>query len=334
MTDDDDELLESETPAGVSDGGNLTLTVPQGVFMERADKLLAAHFPQYSRARLQEVFDEGKVFLDGKPASKKTRVSEGAVLTLTEPAQKIAIPAPVDIPLDILYEDEHIVVVNKRPGMVVHPGNATGEDTMVHALLHHTKGNLTTNAGEIRPGVVHRLDKETSGVIIFAKSDRAYRPLTRAFASRKLDKQYLALTRGAPALLSGVLRGNIDRHPTHRTRMAVRENEGGKPARTDWAVEKHLGKNFSFLRLWLHTGRTHQIRTHLSHMGFPILGDALYGDRPLPNDPWKAPRVMLHAERLTITHPVTKEEMTFIAPLPEDFKQGIAAIEKDFGEKE
>ena len=313
------EEIQSES------SGNLSFTVPEGVFMERADKLLAAHFTQWSRSRLQEVFDEGKVLSDGKPISKKTRVSAGQTIVLCEPAQKVPLPKPVDIALDILYEDEDIVVVNKRPGMVVHPGNATGEDTMVHALLYHTKGKLSASAGEVRPGVVHRLDKETSGVIIFAKSDRAYRPLTRAFAAHRLDKQYVALVRGRPALLSGVLRGNIDRHPSNRTRMTVRE-EGGKEARTDWALEEAYGQRFALLRCWLHTGRTHQIRTHLSDMGYPILGDALYGDKPCADDPFKAPRVMLHSERLTIDHPVTKEEMTFVAPLPEDFQQGIAAL--------
>ncbi len=303
----------------------LSFTVPEGVFMERADKLLAAHFTQWSRSRLQEVFDEGKVLLDGKPISKKLRVSAGQTILLAEPAEKIPLPKPVDIPLEILYEDEHIVVVNKRPGMVVHPGNATGEDTMVHALLHHTGGKLTASAGEVRPGVVHRLDKETSGVIIFAKSDRAYRPLTRAFAGHKLDKQYIALVRGRPALLSGVLRGNIDRHPSNRTKMTVRE-DGGRESRTDWAMEEAFGKRFALLRCWLHTGRTHQIRTHLSDMGFPILGDALYGDKARADDPFNAPRVMLHSERLTIAHPVTKEEMTFVAPPPRDFAEGIAAL--------
>jgi len=162
-------------------------------------------------------------------------------------------------------------------------------------------------------------------VIIFAKSDRAYLPLVRAFAGRRLDKQYVALVRGRPPLLSGSLRKNIDRHPSIRVKMATRE-DGGRESRTDWAMEEAFGKRFALLRCWLHTGRTHQIRVHLSDMGYPILGDVMYGDKTRETDPFVAPRVMLHAERLSITHPVTKEEMTFVAPLPEDFKQGIAVL--------
>lgn len=321
---DDTAQDATEAPEAVATE-RLTFTVPEGVFMERADKLLAQHFKQWSRARIQEVFDENKVFLGDKPIEKSVRVSAGQEIVLTEPAEKIPLPTPVDIPLDIIYEDEFIVVVNKRPGMVVHPGSGTGEDTLVHALLFHTKGKLAATAGEIRPGVVHRLDRETSGVIIFAKSDRAYLPLVRAFAKHQLDKQYVALVRGRPVLLSGSLRKSLDRHPSNRVKMAVRE-EGGKASRTDWALEEPFGKRFALLRCWLHTGRTHQIRVHLSDMGFPILGDGLYGDKSQPDDPFVAPRVMLHAERLTITHPVTKEEMTFVAPLPADFQQGIAAL--------
>lgn len=297
----------------------------------RADRALTEMFPDMSRSRLQKIIDAGKVLLNGKPVARKTAVPAGAQLNIAFPAAPTTGLVPADIPLDILFEDEHLVAVNKTAGIVTHPGAGTGDDTLVHALLHHTGGKLALAGGEARPGVVHRLDKETSGIILFAKTDSAYYALIEKFSERELDKQYLALTDGAPDLLAGVIREPIDRHPTHRTKMCVREN--GKPARTDWFVEERFGDRAALIRCVLHTGRTHQIRVHLAHLGHPILGDKTYGRIQHRHEGWQMPRVMLHAERLRLVHPITGEALDFHAPLPPDFYNLAEYLRERYGSR-
>ncbi|OYV48522.1 MAG: hypothetical protein B7X06_01205 [Verrucomicrobia bacterium 21-51-4] len=216
--------------------------------------------------------------------------------------------------------------INKPAGQVVHPGSGTGEDTMVHALLHYAEGELSTAAGATRPGVVHRLDKETSGVILFAKTDETYHALTRAFAEREMRKEYVAIVGGSPRLKSGRIDKPIGRHPQHRVKMAVIPL--AREALTDWRIEKNFGPRFTLLRLFPHTGRTHQLRVHLSSIGHPIMGDKLYGFRPKLGDTVEAPRVMLHADKIEFTHPMTGELLTIQAPWPEDFKMLCAELEK------
>lgn len=306
-------------------------TVPEECGGMRADKALAEMFPDMSRSRLQKIIDAGSVVLDGKPLARKTAVPAGAELHISFPPEPTTQLVPVDIPLEILFEDEHLIAVNKTPGIVTHPGAGTGDDTLVHALLHHTNGKLALAGGEARPGVVHRLDKETSGVILFAKTDAAYYALIEKFSERELDKQYVALTDGAPDLLAGVIREPIDRHPTNRTKMCVREN--GKPARTDWFVEERFGDRAALVRCILHTGRTHQIRVHLAHLGHPILGDKTYGRVQHRHEGWPMPRVMLHAERLTLEHPVTGEALNLHAPLPPDFYNLAEYLRERYGSR-
>lgn len=307
-------------------------TVSPGTPPERADKVLAAqHAAAISRSRWQVLLDDGCVSRGGLALDRKSLVRGGETLDITLPEPAVSAVRPVDIPLEILFEDEHIVVVNKRPGMVTHPGAGTGDDTLVHALLHHTKGKLAPAGGTVRPGVVHRLDKETSGIILFAKTDEAYLELIRSFSEREPDKRYLAITSGCPHLLSGILRQPIDRHPSNRVKMAVVEN--GKPARTDWAVENRFADKAALIRCKIHTGRTHQIRVHLAHLGFPILGDHTYGrfhESILSG--WPAPRVMLHAAFLDIAHPVTGEMMHFEAPLPPDFLHLLGFLKSALGQ--
>ena len=307
--------------------------VPPGTPADRADKVLAAsHDAAISRSRWQTLLDEGRVTRDGKPLDRKSVVTAGEPLVITLPAPPPAEVRAVNIPLEVLFEDEHIIAVNKRAGMVTHPGAGTGEDTLVHALLHHTGGKLAPAGGTVRPGIVHRLDKETSGVIIAAKTDEAYLELIKAFSDREPDKRYHALTYGCPTLLSGISRDPIDRHPSNRVKMAVRDD--GKPARTDWAVDNRFGAKAALIRCKIHTGRTHQIRVHLSHLGFPILGDHTYGRFPESvNRDWPAPRVMLHAASLDIAHPVTREPLRFDAPLPSDFLHLLGFLKSAFGEK-
>jgi len=305
--------------------------VPEECDGMRADKALAEMLPEMSRSRIQKIIDAGDVIWNENPVAKKTTLPSGAELQITFPPEPATDLVPADIPLDILFEDEHLVAVNKTAGIVTHPGAGTGDDTLVHALLHHTNGKLALAGGEARPGVVHRLDKETSGVILFAKTDAAYYALIEKFSERELDKQYVALTDGTPDLLAGVIREPIDRHPTHRTKMCVREN--GKPARTDWFVEERFGDRAALLRCVLHTGRTHQIRVHLAHLGHPILGDKTYGRTQHRHEGWPMPRVMLHAERLRLEHPISGKMIDLRAPLPPDFYNLAEYLRERYGSR-
>lgn len=298
-------------------------TIPAGTRRVRADKVLARAFPEHSRAAFQRAFDAGLVFADGKPLAQSAEVRGGQVLSFTLPATRPSELKPVAIPLEILYEDAHLIVINKPAGMVVHPGVGTGEDTLVHALLAHCAGTLSGVGGVERPGIVHRLDKETTGLLVVAKTDAAHRALADQFATRAIQKEYLVLVSGVPTGGAGTISRAISRHPVHRHRMTV--GEGGRPARTDWSVEEPFGKRAARLRCRIHTGRTHQIRVHLKSIGHPILGDATYGWKPAAGSA-VPPRVMLHAEHLVFAHPVNGRAMDLRAPVPQDFRELEAAL--------
>jgi 23S rRNA pseudouridine1911/1915/1917 synthase len=300
-----------------------TYLVPPQIRRARADKVLAAAFPEHSRAALQRAFEAGLVRRNGVALAKSDDVKAGDVLEFALPKIMPTELKPVAIPLGVLYEDEHLLAINKAAGMVVHPGVGTGEDTLVHALLAHCAGGLSGVGGVERPGIVHRLDKETSGVLLVAKNDAAHRGLSEQFAGRHLRKEYLALVSGVPRLQSGVIERAISRHPVHRERMTV--GEGGRPARTDWAIVEAFGGRAALLRCRIHSGRTHQIRVHLKSIGHPLLGDKVYGWKPDPALP-APPRVMLHAERIAFLHPITARPLDVRAPLPEDFEQLLAAL--------
>ena len=300
-----------------------TYLVPPHIRRTRADKVLAAAFPEHSRAALQRAFEAGLVRRNGVALAKSDDVKAGDTLEFVLPELVPAELKPVAIPLGVLYEDEHLLAINKAAGMVVHPGVGTGEDTLVHAWLAHCAGGLSGVGGVERPGIVHRLDKETSGVLLVAKNDAAHRGLSEQFAGRHLRKEYLALVSGVPRLQSGVIERAISRHPVHRERMTV--GEGGRPARTDWAIVEAFGGQAALLRCRIHSGRTHQIRVHLKSIGHPLLGDKVYGWKPDPALP-APPRVMLHAERIAFLHPITARPLDVRAPLPEDFAQLLAAL--------
>lgn len=309
----------------MSDDDIIEYTVPEGVSNVRVDKLLAENFAEWSRALLQKVFDEGGVSLNGKRIKKNLKVNAGDVVFLTRPVLPPTEVKAVEIPLDILYEDEFLVCVNKTSGMVTHPGSGTGEDTLVHALLHHTGGNLSMAGGEERPGVVHRLDKDTSGAIVFAKSDEAYFRLVESFSNRRVRKEYLALALNAPRLESGSIKKPIERNKVNRTKMCV--SEQGRAAHTDWKVEERFGQFYTLLHCRIHTGRTHQIRVHLSDMGHPIVGDDTYGYRAPQND-WVVPtRVFLHSRFLQLAHPIVEDKVIELkAPLPVEFEQALETL--------
>ena len=305
----------------------LTHVVPEGSRRTRADKVLATAFADHSRSAIQRAFAAGLVFLNKGPVEPSSLAGPGDTLTFTLPEVKAAELRAVDIDLNVLFEDKHVLAVNKASGMVVHPGAATGEDTLVHALLAHCKGSLSGIGGVERPGIVHRLDRETSGVILVAKNDAAHRALAEQFASRTIQKEYLALVSGVPQLLSGSVRAAIGRDPRHRHRMAsFEEGKGGRASRTDWVVEEAFARLACLMRCILHTGRTHQIRVHLKALGHVILGDSVYGWKHDPKLGFEAKRVLLHAEHVVFRHPVNGKTIDLRAPLPADFKGALKAL--------
>jgi len=301
-------------------------TVPDSIRTARADKALALGFPEHSRMALQRSFDAGLVSLRGKPAERSTSVHAGDVLSFDFPEVVPAELKAVKIKLRVLFEDRSLLAIDKPAGMVVHPGAGTREDTLVHALLSHCAGSLSGIGGVERPGIVHRLYRETSGVIIVAKTDQAHRDLARQFAERSVVKEYLALVSGVPRLMSGSIQKAIGRNKRHRHKMAVVEEGQGRASWTDWVLVERYGDLAALLSCTLHTGRTHQIRVHLSSIGHPLLGDSAYGwkaNTRMKRDPG---RVMLHAARLQVVHPKTGKVLDLRAPLPADFKAQIKAL--------
>ena len=302
-------------------------TVPEGSRRQRADKALSLAFPAHSRVAFQRSFAAGLITIRGKVIGQKETVLAGDEISFSFPDVIASELSAKNIPLDILYEDKHLLVVNKPVGMVVHPGAGTREDTLVHALLAHCKGSLSGIGGVERPGIVHRLDRETSGAMVVAKNDEAHRSLAEQFANRSVDKEYFAFVLGVPNLLSGSVRINLGRDVHHRHRMMAFEagSAGGRSSRTDWVLVEKFGKVASLLRCILFTGRTHQIRVHMKAQGHVLLGDLVYGFKQRENLP-KIPRVMLHSEHLKFMHPKTGKIVDIKAPLPKDFKKVMKAL--------
>ena len=308
---------------------NTLYTVPDGIRQLRADKALALSHREHSRVAFHRAFDAGLVTLRGRVIGRDTPVAGGDVLEFSFPDLKPAAVKAVDIPLEVLFEDKHLLAVNKAAGMIVHPGAGTGEDTLVHALLAHCKGGLSGVGGVERPGIVHRLDRETSGIILVAKTDPAHRGLAEQFSARALQKEYLALVAGAPALMSGSIKKAIGRNKQHRHKMAAMEAEqGGRDAHTDWEIVERFGDVATLVRCTIHTGRTHQIRVHLKSLGHIVLGDAVYGWKPDPRLTRQPERVMLHAEHLVFEHPITGKTIDLRAPLPADLAGMLVQLRK------
>lgn len=305
---------------------------------ERLDRLFAARFPELSRSRVKALIEAGCVSAGGATISEPSRrVKPGQTFAIIIPEAAPAVPAAQTIPLDILYEDADIIVVNKPPGMAVHPGPGSPDLTLVNALIAHCGKSLSGIGGVTRPGIVHRLDKGTSGLIVAAKNDHAHQTLSRAFAARAIDRAYQAVVWGRPAPSSGEISGAIGRHPTNRRKMAVLK-QGGKPALTRYRVLRALGPAASLVECRLATGRTHQIRVHMASIGHPVVGDPLYG-RVSParlamlGEAGRAAlvrlgRQALHAYRLGFAHPRTGEPCLWEAPLPSDLKELIRTLER------
>jgi 23S rRNA pseudouridine1911/1915/1917 synthase len=302
-------------------------TLPAHLSRLRADKALALGFPEHSRVALQRAFDAGLVKVGDTVIKRDHAVHGGDTLTFALPEIKAADMTPADIPLDIIWEDKHLLALNKASGMVVHPGAATGGDTLVHALLAHCAGSLSGVGGVERPGIVHRLDRETSGVMLVAKSDAAHRGLSEQFSARTLQKEYLAIVTGKTELLSGIVDKPIGRNPQQRHKMAVVESaKGGRTARTDWQVVETFDEVATLVRCAIHTGRTHQIRVHMKSLGNIILGDVVYGWKPLRELKHQPDRVMLHAEHLVVTHPITGKTLDLQAPVPADMQSVLKEL--------
>ncbi len=303
---------------------------------ERLDRFLAARLNGLSRTRVKALVESGQASRDGTPTRDPSEaIRPGATYALTVPAPKPAAPQAQDIPLDILFEDRDLIVLDKPAGLVVHPAPGHADGTLVNALLGHAGDELEGIGGEARPGIVHRLDKDTSGIMVVAKTQAAHEALSAAFLHRDLDREYQALVWGLPRPAEGEVEAAIGRHPTDRKRMAVVERGGarqGKHAVTRYATLESLHGAAALVRCKLLTGRTHQIRVHLAHLGHPLIGDPVYlrripaAAKGLPEAAREAalafPRQALHAASLRFNHPVSRNLLEFSSAPPADF-QGL-----------
>ena len=311
------------------------LTVARTDDGARLDRFLAAAVPALSRSRLKTLIETGRVSIAGKTITEPAhRVKPGQAVVLDVPTPADETPLGQAIPLAITYEDEHLIVVDKPAGLVVHPAPGNPDRTLVNALLAHCGAGLSGIGGVRRPGIVHRLDKGTSGLLVAAKNDAAHRGLAAQFAGRRLSRTYRAVVWGAPRPPEGMIDAALGRHRHHRKKMAVRT--GGKPARTLYRMLRRLGDSWSLVECRLETGRTHQIRVHMAARGHPLVGDALYGgggraDRRRHLDERRrralaqCPRQALHAAALAFTHPLTGAALAFRSPLPADMTALIEA---------
>lgn len=311
----------------------------------RLDKLLAEALPDMSRSRLQSLIKGGSVYLV-KPASGETikspsrSVKQGEVFRVEVPLPEDATPKPENIPLDVIFEDDHLIVVDKPAGMVVHPAPGAPSGTLVNALLHHCAGSLSGIGGVKRPGIVHRIDKETSGLLVMAKHDKAHNGLAAQFADHSIERLYSAVCKGHPMPSSGRIEGNIARHPVDRKRMAVSKT-GGKWAATHYRTIKHFQQAgtaiASLIECQLETGRTHQVRVHMAHIGHPLVGDPVYARATRLSGKIKGAardaiasfnRQALHARVLGFLHPISGEPFKFESELPHDMKEMLATLDR------
>jgi 23S rRNA pseudouridine1911/1915/1917 synthase len=307
---------------------------------ERLDRVLARNHQELSRARIQSLIEGGRLIAGGATITDANyRVKPGERLTLKIPPARPARPEPQDIPLRIAYEDDHLLVVDKPAGLVVHPAAGNPDGTLVNALIAHCGESLSGIGGERRPGIVHRLDKDTSGLMVVAKTDGAHIGLSNALSARTLTREYNALLWGVPDPRDGEIEGDIGRSRRNRKKMDVLR-EGGKAALTRYWVERAYGRVASLVACRLATGRTHQIRVHMTHIGHPVVGDPLYGGRhqalteTLPVELQEKlagfRRQALHARRIAFHHPATNEVIDLQSPLPDDMAALVDSLEAAF----
>ena len=310
---------------------------------ERLDRFLALAQPDLSRTQIQALIRDGHVRVNQASARPSQRLREGDRIEVVPPPPRVVALEPEDIPLAIVHEDEHLLVIDKPAGLVVHPGAGVHRGTLVHALLHHDPA-IAGVGGEGRPGIVHRLDKDTSGLMVVARTPRAYRALIEAMRERRVRRVYHALVWGDPPADAGEIRGAIGRDPRQRQRMAV-VTRGGKSALTRWRVLERFGVA-ALVEARLESGRTHQIRVHFAHLGMPVIGDPVYGGRGKKllseADAGRTlegalvaglPRQALHAHELALAHPVTGEAMCWTSPVPEPFARALAQLRRHRGSR-
>ena len=312
-----------DSPVGSSVTGRFSFLISERQAGLRLDHFLSQCLPEVSRSQLSASIRSGDILVDGvsRKIGYRLKADEQVAGSVSSP---VAIDVrPENMPLTILYEDDFLLIISKPPGLVVHPGSGNASGTLVNGLLYHC-ASISGVGDSIRPGLVHRLDKDTSGVMVIAKREDVHRKLVDAFKARNMQKEYLALVHGIMAKPDGRLVAAIGRHPVHRQKMAVREM-GGRYAATHWQVVKEFGRMYSLVKVGIETGRTHQIRVHMAHLGHPVAGDRLYGRG---NDRSLFQRQMLHAFRISFSHPVSGEALDFEAPLWPDFAEILHVLEK------
>jgi 23S rRNA pseudouridine1911/1915/1917 synthase len=325
--------VQSQTLALDGEGGlSFSLRVTTKDQGRRLDQFLAETDLHLSRSQAKNLIEKHHIFLNQKPTKPSVHVKAGNTVSGTLPRPTPLSLKPEPIPLTILYEDSSIIVIDKVPGMVVHPAHGNPSGTLVNALLYHCKDLAGIN-GVLRPGIVHRLDKDTSGVMVVAKDDEAFHQLTKQFKNRTVDKVYLAIVYGKVSQDEGLIDSAIGRHPSQRKRMSTRTKKG-RSAITRWRRVEEFD-SCTLLKIFPQTGRTHQIRVHLSSIGHPLLGDPLYGRKGRPgaiHDPVlkecvkRLNRQALHAQRLELTHPRTGERTPFVSPIPQDMKEVMECL--------
>lgn len=291
----------------------------------RLDRALAAALPDLSRARIQALIAENALEIGGKVVSDASSAKySGQAFSLSVPPARPDKAEAQNISLDVIFEDEHLIVVNKPAGLVVHPAAGHADGTLVNALLHHCSGKLSGIGGVQRPGIVHRIDRDTSGLLVVAKSDKAHEGLSKLFTAHDIERRYFAIVSGQPAPPAGIIRTQIGRHPSIRKKMAVLPEGKGKHAVTHFRMVETL-KSAALVECRLETGRTHQVRVHMAHIGHPLIGDATYNNRQKtfkfgPNQSYFS-RQALHAASLGFIHPITGEKLGFECNLPEDIQE-------------
>lgn len=297
------------------DDENITIIVEDDRDNVRIDKYLNSILDYMSRSYIQKLIGEGRVYADGKAVKSNFRVLTGMTLTLSLPEPKESVIAAEDIPIDIIYEDSDIIIINKHKGLVVHPAPGHERGTLVNALLHHCQNQLSDVNGPLRPGIVHRIDRDTTGVIVACKNDSSHTFIAEQLKEHSITRRYQAIVYNTFKIENGRVETTIGRHPKNRKKMAVGTSHG-KDAATDYRLIENLGSKYAYVECELETGRTHQIRVHMASIHHPILGDTVYGP---DKDPFKLQGQALHAGVLGFIHPTTKKYVEFTAPLPTYF---------------
>lgn len=339
QTDGDETLVPQATDESVGEVVYRDFVVPDGASGQRIDLFLTGACDGFSRSQIRKAVQDDHAEVDGKRVRPSFRIKSGQAIRFQVPDQFSDEVVPENIPLDLLYEDDGFVVVNKPPGMVVHPARGNWKGTLTSALAHRFQ-SLSDVGGPTRPGIVHRLDRDTSGVIVVAKTNAVHMALAAQWHDREVEKEYFAVVVGRIDRDRDIIDEPIGRHPYQRDKMAIRENHPtSKPASTFYEVIERIGR-FTLVRVKPKTGRTHQIRVHMAHLGWPVLCDRLYAGHAVATESWLLGkgtiegsaeilgRQALHARRLTLRHPQTGKTMTFEAPLPEDINRAIDVIRR------